>query len=139
MCSSPAWERTRSPGTSAVGQLLQIGSIAEDTTKRRQEDAMFVVRFSYDFLPAFRSRAIDFITREVEAAKDQNLVARLLVPLTRGPGGCALQFEIELERLDLLEQFREQGVGTRDQTADYMKQFSEILTAPPTVEILRIA
>ena len=100
---------------------------------------MYLARFSYDFLPAFRARAIDFIQREVEAARDQKLVARLLVPLTRGAGGCALQFEIELESLDHLEQFREKGVGTKAETAGYMKEFSEILTTPPMVEILRIA
>jgi hypothetical protein len=52
-----------------------------------------------------RQRAIDFIQREVEAARGNGLNARMLVPLTRGHGdGTALQFEVELTHLDQLDQ-----------------------------------
>ena len=33
---------------------------------------------------------------QIEGAKRNNLEARLLVPLTHGQGGAALQFEVEL-------------------------------------------
>ena len=58
-------------------------------------------------------------------------------PLTRSHGGAALQFEIELNTLDQLEQFRQHGVGSGSETGDWMRSFSEILVAPPVVEILR--
>ena len=61
---------------------------------------MYLARFSYDVLPANRQRAIDLIRREVEAARSDGRNARLLVPLTRGHGGAALQFEVELGSLD---------------------------------------
>jgi hypothetical protein len=65
--------------------------------------------------------------------------ARLLVPLTRAHGAPALQFEVELNNLDQLDQFRNRGVGESDEaTANLMHAFSEILRAPPTVEVLRI-
>src|SRR6478752_1859628 len=99
---------------------------------------MYLARFSYDVLPINRQRAIDLIRREVEAASQGGLTARLLVPLTRNPGGAALQFEVELSSLDQLDQFRQRGVGSGDETASWMQSFSEILVAPPTVEILRI-
>jgi hypothetical protein len=63
---------------------------------------MYLARFSYDVLPVNRQRAIDFIRREAEAARSEGLNARLLVPLTRGQGGVALQFEVELTKLDQL-------------------------------------
>jgi hypothetical protein len=50
---------------------------------------MYLARFSYDVLPVDRERAIDFIRNEIEAARSDGLHARLLVPLTRGPGGAA--------------------------------------------------
>jgi hypothetical protein len=100
---------------------------------------MYLARFSYDVLPANRQRAIDFIQREVDAARGKDLTARLLVPLTRGQGGCALQFELELAQLDQLDQFRERGMDTDGQTGNWMHSFSQILLAPPAVEILRIA
>jgi hypothetical protein len=61
----------------------------------------------------------------------------MLVPLTRGAGGPALQFEIELTSLDQLEHFRRHGVGSREETGDWMQAFSEILVSPPEVAILR--
>jgi hypothetical protein len=99
---------------------------------------MYLARFSYDVLPVNRQRAIDFIRREVEAARNNGLNARLLVPLTRGQGGAALQFEVELTNLDQLDQFRSHGVGSGQETGDWMHAFSEILLTPPMVEILRI-
>jgi hypothetical protein len=99
---------------------------------------MYLARFSYSVLPVNRERAMEFIRREVEAAQAKQLKARLLVPLTRGPGGAALQFEIELPTLDQFETFRERGIESGDQTGDWMHAFSEILMSPPEVEILRI-
>jgi hypothetical protein len=100
---------------------------------------MYLARFCYDVLPVNRQRAIDFIRREVAAARAAQLNARMLVPLTRGHGaGAALQFEVELTSLDQLDQFRNRGVGSSQETGDWMHAFSEILTSPPGVEILRI-
>jgi hypothetical protein len=100
---------------------------------------MYLARFSYDVLPVNRQRAIDFIRREVEAARGKGLNSRMLVPLTRGHGGGpALQFEVELEGLDQLDQFRNRGVGSTEETGNWMHAFSEVLTQPPCVEILRI-
>jgi hypothetical protein len=91
---------------------------------------MYLARFSYDVLPINRQRAVDLIRREVEAARQAGLSARLLVPLTRGHGGAALQFEVELSSLDQLDQFRQRGVGSGEETADWMQSFNEILVAP---------
>ena len=99
---------------------------------------MYLARFSYDVLPVHRQRAIEFIRREVAAAREHGLGARLLVPLTRGHGGPALQFEVELTSLDQLDRFRSRGVGSGAETGDWMHAFSEILVAPPAVEILRM-
>jgi hypothetical protein len=99
---------------------------------------MYIARFSYDVAPVNRQRALEFIQREVEAARRDNLNARLLVPLTRGQGGAALQFEVELTSLDQLDTLRRQGVGSSEETRSWMHAFSEILTAPPAVEILRV-
>lgn len=99
---------------------------------------MYLARFSYDVLPVNRQRAIDFILREVETARRTGLNARLLVPLTRGQGGAALQFEVELSNLDQLDQVRRRGGGSDAETGEWMHAFSAILTAPPGVEILRV-
>jgi hypothetical protein len=73
------------------------------------------------------------------AARGNGLNARLLVPLTRGRGdNAALQFEVELTSLDQLDQFRSRGIGSREETGDWMHAFSEVLTAPPCVEILHV-
>jgi hypothetical protein len=96
---------------------------------------MYLARFSYDVLPVNRERAIEFIRRE--AARRDGLGARLLVPLTRGHGGAALQFEVELSNLDQLYQVRHRG-GLGEDTAELMRAFSEILVSPPGVEILRV-
>ncbi|WP_142850109.1 hypothetical protein [Telmatospirillum sp. J64-1] len=100
---------------------------------------MYLARFSYDVLPINRRNAIDFIRKEVEAARANGLKARLLIPLTRSHGGAALLFEVELTSLDQLDQFRQRGVGSSEDTGNWMHAFSEILTAPPAVEILRVA
>lgn len=99
---------------------------------------MYLARFSYDVLPVDRQRAIEFIRREIEAARKNGLNARMLVPLTRGLGDAALQFEVELASLDQLDQFRNRGVGSSEETGDWMHAFSEILLSPPGVEILRV-
>ena len=100
---------------------------------------MYLARFSYDVLPINRQRAIEFILHEIDAARRQKLNARMLVPLTRATGnGMALQFEVELTSLDQLDQFRNQGIGTTAETGNYMHAFSEVLRAPPAVEILRV-
>jgi hypothetical protein len=98
---------------------------------------MYIARFSYDVLPVHREGAIEFIRREVEAARRVGLEARLLVPLTRGNGRAALQFEIEMSDLDQLYQVRYRG-GSGEDTAELMRASSEILLSPPTVEILRV-
>jgi hypothetical protein len=98
---------------------------------------MYVARFSYELLPANRQQALDFIRREFAAARNSGLNARILVPVTRGHGGGpALQFEIELTNLDQLDQFRNRGVGSPEDTHHWMQDFSKILAAPPCVEIL---
>ena len=99
---------------------------------------MYLARFSYDVLPVNRQRAIDFIRQEIDAAHQNGFKARLLVPLTRPQGGAALQFEVELPSLDQLEEFRRRGAGSRQDTAEWMHAFSEILITPPGVDILRI-
>ena len=99
---------------------------------------MYLARFSYDIEPRNRQRALDHIRREVEAAREGGLSARILIPLTRAQGEAALQFEIELTNLDQLEAFRHQGVGSREETGDWMHKFSEILLSPPAVEVLRV-
>lgn len=98
---------------------------------------MYLARFSYDLLPVNRERGMDFIRREVEAARAKGLNARMLVPLTRGEGGAALQFEVELTSLDDLERLRHRG-GPGEDTGEWMRAFSEILLRPPGVEILRL-
>jgi hypothetical protein len=99
---------------------------------------MYIARFSYAVLPVNRQRAIDFIQSEVDAARRKKLNARLLVPLTRGPGGAALQFEVELSSLDQFDQFRDRGMESEQETGSWMRAFSEILLSPPEVELLRV-
>jgi hypothetical protein len=98
---------------------------------------MYLARFSYDVLPVNRERAIDFIRSEIEAARREGLQARMLVPLTRGQQGPALQFEVQLSNLEQLEEVRHRG-GPGQDTSDWMPAFSEILRSPPEVEILRV-
>jgi len=99
---------------------------------------MYLARFSYEVVPANRQRAMDFIRREVAAAREKGLTAKLLVPITRGQNGAALQFELQLTSLEQLDQFRQRGVSSEEETGNWMHAFSEILLAPPMVEILRL-
>jgi hypothetical protein len=98
---------------------------------------MYLARFSYHILPVNRHEALELIHREVEAARSKGLKARLLVPLTRGHGGPALQFEVELNQLEDLERIRHEGAGAKDQVGAWMHKLSGILVSPPEVEILR--
>lgn len=100
---------------------------------------MYIARFSYFVAPVDRRRAVDLIRQEVEAATARQMRARLLVPLTRTSGGAALQFEVELTSLDQFESFRECGLGSTEQTREWIEDFSEILVCPPEVELLRVA
>lgn len=100
---------------------------------------MVVARFSYAFKPIDRDRALALLTQEVNAAREQGMEARLLVPLTRAPGGASLHYEVTLESLDRFETFREQGVGGQAGTRTWMRELSELLLEPPAVELLRVA
>jgi hypothetical protein len=137
--------RSRSPFETAYAGLLRANGFLlhtceeERLTLHPKEMPMYIARFSYSVLPINRERAIEFIQREVEAAQHKQLHARLLIPLTRGVGGAALQFEVELPSLDEFERFRERGIESGTETGDWMHAFSEILTAPPEVELLRVA
>jgi hypothetical protein len=95
---------------------------------------MYLARFSYNFLPANREQALDLLHKEVAAAGKQGRQAKLLVPLTRPQDGAAMQLEVELENLDQFEELRQRG-----ETQDWMREFSDILTCPPAVELLRVA
>jgi hypothetical protein len=99
---------------------------------------MYLARFCYDVLPADRQKALDLIRREVGSNEGKALNARLLIPMTRGAGGAELQMEVELNSLDQLDQFRHRGAGANRETGNWMHEFSEILLAPPSVEILRV-
>src|SRR5215211_6263087 len=101
--------------------------------------AMYVARFSYSIKPVDRERALGLLGQEVETARGQGLEARLLVPLTRPPGGPALQYELVLPNLDAFEVFREEGVGGEASTRACLRDLSTILLEPPSVELLRIA
>ena len=99
---------------------------------------MYLVRFSYDVLPSNREKALELVRREVEAANGRGMKARLLIPLTRAHGGAGLHFEVELERLDQIEELRQHGAGSADETGDWMRTFSGILLQPPAVEINKV-
>lgn len=99
---------------------------------------MYVARFSYSIKPVDRERALALLSQEVTAAREGGLQTRLLVPLTRPPGGAALQYEVVLPTLDAFETFRERGMGGEDETRAWLRDLSEILLEPPTVELLRI-
>src|SRR6185503_19719360 len=92
----------------------------------------------YEIAPVNRERALELIRQELEAARAGGLNARLLIPLTRGKGSAALQFEVELGTLDELDQFRHRRVGSKDNSGGFMHSFSAILVSPPEVEILRV-
>jgi hypothetical protein len=100
---------------------------------------MFVARFSYQFRPIDRDRALELLRQEVDAAGKQGLTARLLVPLTRASGGAALQYEVIVDDLNAFEAFREHGVSGEQGTRSWARELSELLTEPPAVELLRVA
>lgn len=100
---------------------------------------MYIARFSYSIKPVDRERALELLAQEVEAAAGQGMEARLLVPLTRPPGGAALQYELVLADLDAFEAFREEGVGGEASTRAWLRDLSAILLEPPAVELLRVA
>jgi hypothetical protein len=100
---------------------------------------MYLARFSYQIRPVDRDRALDLLAQEVQAATENGLTARLLVPLTRAAGGAALQYEVVLEDLNAFESFREQGVSGEAGTRSWARELSELLLEPPAVELLRIA
>jgi hypothetical protein len=100
---------------------------------------MYVARFSYNFKPIDRDRAVILLEQEVAAARAQGLETRLLIPLTRPPGGGALQVDVLLPNLDRFETFRGEGLGSEEGTRDWLRELSTILLEPPTVELLRIA
>ena len=101
---------------------------------------MYVARFSYDVVPTDRQRALECINREVQAAREHGLVARLLVPLTRSQGGSALQFEVEIEKLDQFPMLRHSGIeDSRTKTEAWVHELSNLLTCPPEVQIFRLA
>jgi hypothetical protein len=98
---------------------------------------VYLARFSYDVLQAYRGREIELVLSEVEDARREGRDALLMVPLTRGQGGAALQFEVELGSLDQLERVRN-GDGSGEDIGGLMRAFSEILVSPPGVELLRV-
>ena len=99
---------------------------------------MYLARFSYDIAPSNRQRALQSMHQELDAARKKGLDARILIPLTRAHGGPALQFEVALNSLDQLDEFRQRGSGSDKETRNWMHAFSEILLTPPAVEILRV-
>ena len=100
---------------------------------------MYIARFSYNITPVDRDEAVLLLKQEVAAAREQGLEARLLIPLTRPPGGGALQVEVLLPTLDRFETFREQGLGGEEETRAWLRDLSGILLEPPAVELLRVA
>jgi hypothetical protein len=100
---------------------------------------MYLVRFCYDVSPSDRDAVIDLIRREVEGAEANNHQARLLVPLTRGATGAALEYELEIASLDALETFRDRAIDSDENaTREWMRRFSDLLVAPPEVTVYRI-
>ena len=98
---------------------------------------MYLARFSYNIKPVDRDTAMDLLGREVAAATAQGHSARLLVPLTRSPGGASLQVEVEFDSLDAFDTYRDQGLGSADDTRSWIRELSDILLDPPAVELLR--
>ena len=98
---------------------------------------MYLARFSYNIKPVDRDTAMELLGREVAAASDRGHGARLLVPLTRSPGGASLQVEVEFDSLDAFDTYRDQGLGSADDTRSWIRELSDILLDPPAVELLR--
>jgi hypothetical protein len=100
---------------------------------------MYIARFSYRIMPTDRERALELLGQEVAAAREQGHEARLLIPLTRPPGGPALQYELVLQDLDGFETFRGEGIGGEAGTRAWLRELSGLLMEPPAVELLRVA
>ena len=75
----------------------------------------------------------------VDLGRSCDGAARLLVPLTRSPGGAALQVEVEFDSLDAFDRYRDQGLGSAGDTRSWIRELSDILLEPPAVELLRSA
>ncbi len=97
---------------------------------------MYLARFSYNIKPVDRDKAMDLLRQSVTAAGGDGHAARLLVPLTRAPGGPALQVEVEFDSLDAFDRYREKGLGSADDTRNWIRELSDILLDPPVVELL---
>ena len=100
---------------------------------------MYVARFSYAIRPVDRDQVLTLLQKEVAAARDSGLEARLLIPLTRESGAAALQVELTVPTLDAFETFREEGVGGEGGTRSWARELSEYLLEPPAVDLLRIS
>lgn len=99
----------------------------------------YLARFSYDFSPADRDKAMEFIRRELLDARNIGLNGRILVPFTRGPSCASIQFEVELIELNQLDEFRHrEGSTSLGAKSEWMHAFSSILRSPPSVEILTV-
>ena len=103
------------------------------------QTGMYLARFSYDFVPTDREPALACLEKEVEAASAQGLNARLLVPLTRPPGGAALQLEVEMDSLNQFETLRHEGGDASQGKGSWFRELTQLLTHPPEVQIFRIA
>lgn len=49
-----------------------------------------------------------------------------------------MEYEVELPNLDMLDEYRTTAIGSIEETQRWMREFSELLTHPPAVEILRL-
>ncbi len=81
--------------------------------------------------PANRDRAVGLIRQEVTAAKRRGLSARLLMPLTRGRGEAALEYELEIPTLDTLDEYRTTAMGSAEKTQDWVRDFSKFSHSRP--------
>ena len=105
---------------------------------------MYLARFSYDVLPGEppgRDR-LHFRGVEVKAAATEGL--KRTVACADDPATwrrCQLSSSSSSWRAStsLTDFPRARRVGSDEETAKWMRAFSEILTAPPVVEILRVA
>ena len=75
----PAEQITAAPQCTGLPPAPGAMSLLAVRGARRfdQEATMYIARFSYDVPPVNRERAIEFIHREVEAARRDDLDARL--------------------------------------------------------------
>ena len=95
---------------------------------------MYVARFSYTFAPIHRKRALEFLREEKAAAEKMGLTARVLVPLTRGRDGAALQFEVELDELNQFDDFRH-----KKKSEAAIEGLDDILLTPPMIKLFHLA